>query len=92
MTKFYTRKRANMMNKLRFAVVGAHSIAKHHIDGINKLPQAELTAEIEDMCNVILNDALVECDVIESANTVAVCQAAVRSAATGKHCAPEYFS
>ena len=32
------------MNKVRFAVVGVHSIAKHHIDGINKLPQAELIA------------------------------------------------
>ena len=32
------------MNKVRFAVVGVHSIARHHIDGINKLPQAELIA------------------------------------------------
>ena len=32
------------MNKIRFAVVGVHSIAKHHIDGIKKLPQAELAA------------------------------------------------
>jgi len=51
-----------------------------------------MTAEIEDICNVILHDAPIECDVIEGANTVAVCQAAVKSAATGKPCAPEYFS
>ena len=50
-----------------------------------------MTAEIEDMCNVILNDTPVECDVIEGANTVAVCQAAVKSAAEGKPCAPAYF-
>ena len=36
------------MNKVRFAVVGVHSIAKHHIDGIRKLPQAELAAVCDD--------------------------------------------
>ena len=51
-----------------------------------------MTAEIEDICNVILNDTAIECDVIQGANTVAVCQAAVKSAATGQPCAPEYFS
>jgi predicted dehydrogenase len=51
-----------------------------------------MTAEIEDMCNVILGDAPIECDVIQGANTVAVCQAAVKSAATGKPCVPEYFA
>jgi predicted dehydrogenase len=51
-----------------------------------------MTAEIEDICNVILNDVPIECDVIAGANTVAVCQAAVKSAATGQPCAPEYFS
>ncbi len=51
-----------------------------------------MTAEIEDICNVILNDAPIECDVIQGANTVAVCQTAVKSAATGKPCAPEYFA
>ena len=51
-----------------------------------------MTAEIEDMCHVILNDAPIECDVIQGANTVALCQAAVRSAATGKPCVPEYFA
>ena len=30
--------------KVRFAVVGVHSIARHHIDGIQKLPYAELAA------------------------------------------------
>ena len=51
-----------------------------------------MTAEIEDMCNVILNDTAIECDVIQGANTVALCQAAVKSAATGKPCVPEYFA
>ena len=51
-----------------------------------------MTAEIEDICNVILNDTPIECDVIQGANTVAVCQAAVKSAATGQPCVPEYFS
>ena len=57
------------MNKVRFAVVGVHSIAGHHIDGIKKLPQAELIAI---------------CDIHE--------EFAKKSAATGKPCAPEYFS
>ena len=51
-----------------------------------------MTAEIEDMCRIILEDALVECDVLAGANTVAVCHAAIRSAAEGKPCAPEYFN
>ena len=51
-----------------------------------------MTAEIEDMCTVILNDTAIECDVIQGANTVALCQAAVKSAATGKPCVPEYFA
>ena len=51
-----------------------------------------MTAEIKDMCDVILHDKEVECDVIEGANTVAVCHAAIKSAAEGKPFAPEYFS
>ena len=51
-----------------------------------------MTAEIEDMCNVILYDAPLDCDVVEGANTVAVCQAAVKSSALGVPVAPEYFS
>ena len=51
-----------------------------------------MTAEIEDMCDVILNDKPIECDVIQGANTVAVCHAAIKSAAEGKPFAPEYFS
>ncbi|MBQ9777451.1 MAG: Gfo/Idh/MocA family oxidoreductase [Clostridia bacterium] len=50
-----------------------------------------MTAEIEDMCNVILRNDPTECDVIQGANTVAVCHAAIKSAAEGKPCAPEYF-
>lgn len=57
------------MNKVRFAVVGVHSIARHHIDGIKKLPQAELIAI---------------CDIHEEFDK--------KCAATGKPCAPEYFS
>ena len=51
-----------------------------------------MTAEIDDMCKIILEDAENVCDVISGANTVAVCQAAVKSAATGQPCVPEYFS
>ena len=51
-----------------------------------------MTAEIEDMCNVILYDAPLDCDVVEGANTVAVCRAAVKSSALGVPVAPEYFS
>ena len=51
-----------------------------------------MTAEIKDMCDVILYDKEVECDVIQGANTVAVCHAAIKSAAEGKPCVPEYFS
>jgi predicted dehydrogenase len=51
-----------------------------------------MTAEIDDMCQIILNDTPIECGVIEGANTVAVCHAAIKSAATGMPCAPEYFS
>ncbi len=42
-----------------------------------------VTAEIKDMCDAILNDTELECDVIEGANTVAVGIAAVESAAQG---------
>jgi predicted dehydrogenase len=51
-----------------------------------------MAAEIKDMCDIILKDVPIECDVIEGANTVAVCQAAVRSSREGVPCAPEYFS
>jgi hypothetical protein len=44
------------------------------------------------MCQIILNGAENVCDVIAGANTVAVCHAAIKSAATGMPCAPEYFS
>jgi len=42
-----------------------------------------VSAEIKDMCDAILNDTELECDVIEGANTVAVGIAAVESAAQG---------
>ena len=42
-----------------------------------------ITAEITDMVNAILNDTPLECDVIEGSNTVAVGLAAVESAAKG---------
>jgi len=51
-----------------------------------------MQAEIEEFCEIIYKDLPVSCDVIEGANTVAVCRAAVDSAATGKPVAPKYFS
>ncbi|MBO5101239.1 MAG: Gfo/Idh/MocA family oxidoreductase [Clostridia bacterium] len=42
-----------------------------------------VSAEIKDMCDAILNDTALECDVYEGANTVAVGIAAVESAAQG---------
>ena len=42
-----------------------------------------ITAEIADMVDAILNDTPLECDVIEGSNTVAVGLAAVESAAKG---------
>lgn len=42
-----------------------------------------VTAEIKDMCDAILNDTALECDVREGSNTVAVGLAAVESAAKG---------
>ncbi len=50
-----------------------------------------MTAEIQDMCDVILKDLPVETDAIEGANTVAVCMAAVKSSAEGGPKVPEYF-
>ncbi len=50
-----------------------------------------MASEIEDMCNVILHGAPLETGVIEGANTVAVCRAAVDSAETGKPIVPQYF-
>ena len=51
-----------------------------------------MQAEIEEFCDIIYNDLPVECDVIQGANTVAVCRAAVESAAIGAPVAPKYFS
>ena len=42
-----------------------------------------VTAEIKDMCEAIINDTDIECDAIEGSNTVAVGLAAVMSAAKG---------
>jgi len=50
-----------------------------------------MTAEIKDMCDVILGKMPLEIDAIEGANTVAVCRAAVDSAATGLPVKPQYF-
>lgn len=51
-----------------------------------------LTAEIRDICEAILNDTPLECDVREGANTVAVGLAAVESAAKGgQPVAPKYL-
>ena len=50
-----------------------------------------VTAEIKDMCDAILNDTPLECDAREGSNTVAVGLAAVESAAKGgEPVAPRY--
>jgi predicted dehydrogenase len=50
-----------------------------------------MASEIQDMMDAIINNLPIETDALEGANTVAVCQAAVRSAAQGKPVVPEYF-
>ena len=51
-----------------------------------------ITAEIKDICEAILNDTPLECDVREGAHTVAVGLAAVESAAKGgQPVAPKYL-
>lgn len=51
-----------------------------------------MTAEIQDMCDVIFGKKVLEIDAVEGANTVAVCLAAVESSETGKPVAPHYFA
>ena len=51
-----------------------------------------MTAEISDMCDIILGKKELEIDVIEGSNTVAVCLAAVESAEKGLPVKPHYFS
>jgi len=50
-----------------------------------------MTAEIQDMCDVISGKVELDMDAIVGANTVALCLAAVESAATGKPVTPKYF-
>jgi len=50
-----------------------------------------MTAEIADMSEAILKDLDIELDAAEGANTVAVCLAAVKSAAEGKAITPKYY-
>ena len=49
------------------------------------------TGEIQDICNIILGDLPVEITAAEGANTVAVCEAIVKSSAIGAPVAPEYI-
>lgn len=49
------------------------------------------TGEIKDMCDIILGDLPVEITAAEGANTVAVCEAILKSCASGKPTAPEYI-
>lgn len=49
------------------------------------------TGEIKDMCDIILGDLPVEITAAEGANTVAVCEAILKSCETGKPTAPEYI-
>jgi len=49
------------------------------------------TGEIQDMCDIILGDLEVVINAAEGANTVAVCDAIVKSSAIGKPVAPAYI-
>ena len=51
-----------------------------------------MTAEIQDMCDVIRGQKPLEIDAVEGANTVAVCLAAVESSEKGLPVAPHYFN
>lgn len=51
-----------------------------------------MTAEIKDMCDVILGRKPLDIDSVEGSNTVAVCLAAVESSETGLPVKPHYFS
>ena len=66
-----------------------------HLYPAEKVPVAiahhNLTAEVDDICEAILNDTPIECDAIEGSNTVAVGVACVISAARGgEMVAPPY--
>lgn len=50
-----------------------------------------MTAEIRDMCDVILGNKPLDIDAVEGANTIAVCLAAVESSASGMPVKPHYF-
>lgn len=50
-----------------------------------------VTSEIRELCDAIMNEEKIETDSFEGANTVAVGCAMVRSAATGKPEIPEYI-
>ena len=69
---------------------GKHSFKEEQIPiDIN---HHNMAAEISDMCDIILGKMPLEIDVIEGANTVAVCLAAVESAKTGLPVKPHYFN
>jgi predicted dehydrogenase len=69
---------------------GKHSFKEEQIPiDIN---HHNMAAEISDMCDIILGKKELEIDVIEGANTIAVCLAAVESAASGLPVKPHYFS
>ena len=69
---------------------GKHSFKEEQIPVA--LNDHNMTAEIEDMCDIILGKKEIEIDVIEGSNTVAVCLAAIESAKTGLPVKPHYFS
>ncbi len=76
---------------------------KLEIKGENKKPEYKeekipvevashnMSAEIQDMCDVIQGKMPLEIDAVQGANSVALCLAAVESAATGLPVKPHYF-
>ena len=93
-----------MDKKLRLGLIGAGNFARTHFDGISKVPNAEivaiklpvnvnnhnLTGEVVDFCNAILEDRPVVTDGINGASTVSVCLAIVESFKAGEKVKVDY--
>ena len=74
----------------KYPDTGKDSFTERHIPiAINN---HNMTAEIRDICDVILGRKPLEIDAVEGANTVAVCLAAVESSETGLPVKPKYFT
>ena len=76
-------------NKSPEITIYRHAVTDNnkHLYPAEKIPvdiaNHNVTAEISDMCDAIINDTALECDAIEGSNTVAVGMACVISAAKG---------